>query len=767
MRLRQIRLRMLLAILVVAASVPVTLLTFALLLRSWDDQAKVAERQIVETARAVSVSVDQEVESAITALNVLANLDVFDAWSLPRFQDAALRLVAQRAGWLGLVLLEPSGRFLAHTASPSAVGSRPAQTWSRVITESRRAAVSDLTEDPATRQHFVAVGVPVMRNGNLQFVLAAHLSSAVFDNILRRQNVSANGAITLTDATRRIIARTRGERAQVGQPPSADFVEAAGRMEEGTWHAKLADGQTAYAGMSRSALTGWTVGISQPSELIDAPIRNTFWMLAAASLVVLAMAIAIALALSRALMRSLSAATLASQALARGHPIVPPENALVAELQALWNGLREAQSILGRRLHERDQADRERVRALEAERVARESSEKDQIRLAVTLGSIADAVLASDQAGRVVMLNPIAETLTGWHESEALGRPVEEVYRIVDEGTHAPAESPVARIYRAGRISGPSRSVVLLARDGREFPIEESGAPIATRDGRVLGVVLVFRDASKRREAEKLREALLAREQAARQDAESLNQSKDQFVAMISHELRAPLNAIYGWVQLLQGGKLDPAQQSRALEVIERSTRAQTQLIDDLLDMSRVLRGSLRLELCPLDLSAAVHTSVETVRPAAAAKLLELELSTQPGIVISADPDRLQQILGNVLGNAIKFTPQGGRIDVKLHRQSDHALIVVRDSGIGIEADLMPHLFEAFRQGESASKRAHGGLGIGLALVHNLVEKHGGTVSAHSEGRGKGAAFTMRFPLYRSEGGAHEDSSHAPASATT
>jgi signal transduction histidine kinase len=270
----------------------------------------------------------------------------------------------------------------------------------------------------------------------------------------------------------------------------------------------------------------------------------------------------------------------------------------------------------------------------------------------------------------------------------------------------------------------------------------------------VLGIVLVFRDISARREAERLREALLAQEQAARRDAETRNQSKDQFVAMVSHELRAPLNAIYGWVQLLQGGKLEPAQQVRALEVIERSTRAQTQLIDDLLDMSRVLRGELRLEMSVVDLSAAVQSAVEAIRPTASQKSLTLEVALQPEVLVHADPDRLQQILGNLLGNALKFTPQDGRIEVRLTREYATAVVQVRDTGIGIEPELLPHLFEPFRQGHKASQRSRSGLGIGLALVRYLVEKHGGSVQAASDGHDCGAIFTLRFPALAEQPGA-------------
>ena len=744
MRLRQVRLRLLLALLVLAASVPLALLTVSLLFRSWDDQIASAERRNVEIARAISISVEQEVEGALAALNVMATLDVFDAWQYSRFQDAALRLVGQRPGWLGLILVDPQGRVLVNTAYPSAIGGTVMHSWWDAVIKTRRAAVSELFEDPASRQHFVVVAVPVMRNAALQFVLAAQISTNALGNLLARQSVPPNGVITLIDANKRILARTHAEPGLVGRPAGPDLVDAAGRMEEGAWRARLPDGRSAYAALSKSALTGWTVAMAQPSEAIDRPIRQAFWMLAAVGLVVLTAAMAIALALGRTLIRSLAAVTVATQALARGHGVSSQPSALT-ELEELWSGLREAQAILERRLRERDEADRERQRALESERVARETSEKDQVRLAVTLSSIADAVLATDPSGRVTILNEVAQTLTGWAESDALGRPIEDVFALIDEATREPLESPVARVYREGRILG-SGHPLLVAREGRELPIEFSGAPIHSADGRLQGAVLVFRDATRAREAERMREALLAREQQARQDAEHMSQSKDEFVATISHELRAPLNAIYGWVQLLQGGTLDPAQQRRAVDVIERSTRAQTQLIDDLLDMSRVIRGDLRLELAPTDLPPVLNAAIESVRPSAAAKKLEVQMTEAQPVAVLADPDRLQQIFANVLVNAIKFTPQGGRIEVRLACENGDAVVRISDNGLGIEPELLPHIFEPFRQAEAGGgKRSRGGLGIGLALVRHLVEKHEGSVHAESGGPGKGTTFTIRL----------------------
>jgi CheY-like chemotaxis protein len=260
--------------------------------------------------------------------------------------------------------------------------------------------------------------------------------------------------------------------------------------------------------------------------------------------------------------------------------------------------------------------------------------------------------------------------------------------------------------------------------------------------------VLVFRDASERREAERHKQAVLSREQEARREAESLSRSKDEFVATVSHELRTPLNAIFGWVRLLRSGSLNETQSAHALEVVERNTRSQAQLIEDLLDMSRVVTGHLRLDVRRVELPSVIHAAVDAVRPACEAKELTVGLDLDASVgPISGDPDRLQQIVWNLLTNSVKFTEKGGRIDISLKAEGSDAVLRVKDTGIGMSAELLPHVFERFKQGASSASRAHSGLGIGLALVLHLAEMHGGTVVAHSEGEGKGSSFTLRFPM--------------------
>jgi len=236
--------------------------------------------------------------------------------------------------------------------------------------------------------------------------------------------------------------------------------------------------------------------------------------------------------------------------------------------------------------------------------------------------------------------------------------------------------------------------------------------------------------------------------QDARAGAEKANRAKDEFLATLSHELRTPLTPILGWTVMLRSGTLDPAAVHRGLEVIERNVRAQTQLIGDLLDVSRIITGKLRLEVSPIAVVPVVEAGVEAVRSSAEAKEITLGMelpSEMPTIV--GDPDRLQQVVWNLVSNAVKFTPQGGRIDVRLRQDGSFLSLSVTDNGKGIEPEFIPHVFERFRQADSTSTRSHGGLGLGLAIVRHLVELHGGTVYAESGGVGEGSTFTVRLPL--------------------
>ena len=253
---------------------------------------------------------------------------------------------------------------------------------------------------------------------------------------------------------------------------------------------------------------------------------------------------------------------------------------------------------------------------------------------------------------------------------------------------------------------------------------------------------------AERKEAEDQLRASLMREQMARAEAEHANRLKDEFLATVSHELRTPLNAIIGWSHMLRQGRLDERTVTRAIETIERNAQSQAQLVEDILDVSRMITGKLRLNIAAVDVASVINAAIDCVQLAADSKDIQLEVTLDPSARrVNGDESRLQQVVWNLLSNAIKFTPQGGRVSVRLERTGSSAQIRVSDTGEGIQPNILPYIFDRFRQGDGTSTRRHGGLGLGLAIVRHLVELHGGTVHADSAGEGSGATFTVRLPL--------------------
>ena len=315
----------------------------------------------------------------------------------------------------------------------------------------------------------------------------------------------------------------------------------------------------------------------------------------------------------------------------------------------------------------------------------------------------------------------------------------------------------------------------------RELGIESALFVPLVADGRVIGALALAADASGRHFdatdlalAEELarrlgaavdRARLFALAQAERRRAEEANRAKDEFLAVVSHELRTPLNAVLGWSRMLRSGSLDAAQAARALETVERNAAAQAQLIDDILDVSRIITGKLRLNVASVDLHRVVEAALDAVRPAAGAKGVRLQAVLDPAAgPVPGDADRLQQVAWNLIANAVKFTPKGGRVHVRLARDESHAAIAVEDTGAGIDPAFLPHAFERFRQADAGTTRAYGGLGLGLSIVRHIVELHGGTVTAASDGPGRGASFTVRLPVAPIRSTAPAPLSYAPSS---
>ena len=284
-----------------------------------------------------------------------------------------------------------------------------------------------------------------------------------------------------------------------------------------------------------------------------------------------------------------------------------------------------------------------------------------------------------------------------------------------------------------------------VAKDGRYVPISLTVSPVRNRQGVVIGASKIARDITDRLRAEEERARLLASEQAARAQAEEANRAKDEFLATASHELRTPLNAILGWSAMLEQTASLDGRTSKGLQSINRNTRALAQLVDDLLDVSRMISGKMRLDVAPMDLGDVIDAAVETILPAASAKDIGIHVAVDPASrTMTGDATRLQQAVWNLLSNAVKFTAAGGRVEVRTRLDDGQIELTVTDSGIGIDATFLPYVFDRFRQADASSTRAQSGLGLGLAIVRHLVELHGGSVRAESDGRDAGTRFVVQ-----------------------
>ncbi|MEO1299961.1 MAG: ATP-binding protein, partial [Cyanobacteria bacterium J06636_16] len=299
--------------------------------------------------------------------------------------------------------------------------------------------------------------------------------------------------------------------------------------------------------------------------------------------------------------------------------------------------------------------------------------------------------------------------------------------------------------------------------NGDLIDINLSLAPLYDADGYVYGAVMTAVDITVRKQIETQRLSLLKQETSARAAAESANRIKDEFLAVLSHELRTPLNSIVGWIKLIKKGNLKPSVLQKALDTIERNAVVQARLIEDLLDLSRIIRGQVRLTVVPVAMAALIRTTVDTLRPAIEAKSIRISLELATDIDrILADPNRFQQILWNLLSNAIKFTPASGSVTVKLELIDTCLQLQVIDSGIGMTADFLPHVFEFFRQADGSATRSQGGLGLGLAITRRLIELHGGTIEVDSPGLDQGTTFTVRLPMQTDQTKAQIDQTSCP-----
>ncbi|HXC51463.1 MAG TPA: ATP-binding protein [Candidatus Limnocylindrales bacterium] len=377
----------------------------------------------------------------------------------------------------------------------------------------------------------------------------------------------------------------------------------------------------------------------------------------------------------------------------------------------------------------------------EATRNAQRVMHAEHERLSTTLASIGDGVITTDADARVIYLNGVAEALTGWTQADAAAQPLEDVFAVINEHTQQRIDNPATSALREGAIMGLANHTVLLSKDGRSIPIDDSAAPIRDRSGRVVGCVLIFRDVAEKRRAD--------RELAeSRANLQAADRRKDEFLATLAHELRNPLAPIRNSLQIMRLAGDDKPVVEQAVATMERQVDQMVHLVDDLLDVARISRGKIELRRERVELAGIVQQAVDLCRPLAENMRHEIRVSlpAEP-LHLQADAVRLSQVLGNLIHNACKYTERGGRIELVAEPHDGELVVAIKDTGIGIPPDMLPRVFEMFTQVDQTRERAQGGLGIGLTLAKELVEMHGGTIEVHSEGRGRGTEVVVRLPL--------------------
>jgi PAS domain S-box-containing protein len=387
---------------------------------------------------------------------------------------------------------------------------------------------------------------------------------------------------------------------------------------------------------------------------------------------------------------------------------------------------------------------KERDKALTDARSRGRELQQQKDLLSVTLASIGDCVMVTDNVGRINFMNPVAEQVTGWTLEEARGRPTAEVFRILNEQSREPVDNPVEKVMKHGVIVGLANHTLLIRKDGSEVPIDASGAPIRDPEGAMRGVVLVFRDFSEHREADReLRQA--------KEEAETANKAKDQFLAMLSHELRTPLTPVLATLNLWEASEDVPASLHTDVQMLRRSIELEARIIDDLLDLTRIARGMLSFSAEDTDVNALIEFLVGLSRSEFHEKQLKLSLELEaPEHIIHTDVARLQQVLWNILRNAIKFTENRGTVTITTANDGRGNIdIIIKETGIGMTPETLSRLFLPFEQADRSRTGRYGGLGLGMAISNALIELLEGKLTAESEGLGRGSTFTVSFPTVK------------------
>jgi len=738
--------RRLLAVVLVALA-PIVALSGVNLVLSARQQRADQLRATTETMRAMVGAVDTELDRLTAVLQALAASSSLQRGDLQDFHDTVRRAKAQDPSWANIVLADPAGKQLVNLLRPygASLPDRPARPDMFVlVVRDRRPTIGPVVpHGPIIHTPTFAIDVPVMRGSELRYVLTGVVDPESIRGVIHQQRVPPDAVVSILDARGNHVARSREHEQWLAKPASEALRALMAGGSEGAGPSVTLEGQQIYAAFSRSPTTGWSVAAGLPREAIDGPVRRSYLTVGLGLALSLALGLLASSLAARSVSRPIDALRLAAQAVGRGERSPPPSTGL-PEVREVADALVSAHAA--------------REKQLEAERAARADAEaashaKDELlaaqqredvsarRLAAIVDSSDDAIVSKTLDGVVTSWNPAAERMFGYPAAEAIGR---HITLIIPTERRAEEDEVLARIRRGQKID--HFDTVRVAKDGRRIEISLTVSPVRSSRGEIIGASKIARDITERRRLEAERAQALAAEQAARAEAERANRAKDEFLAMLGHELRNPLGAITAALRVVDLWGLADDRGVQAREIITRQMGSLVRLVDDLLDVGRLTTGKIALTRIPVDLTTVVRRGVDALTKEGPSPRVEC-LTAEP-VWIEGDETRLEQIVSNLLGNALKFTPTDGRITVGVSAAAGEAILRVEDTGMGIAPDLLPRIFDLFVQGETELHRPRAGLGIGLTLVHRLVDLHGGRIEAASGGLpGRGSVFTVRFPL--------------------
>ncbi len=796
--MRKTRLRHRLLLIATVAIVPLAVMSAIALQALLEQQRHQSEEAALNLTRAMATAVDNELRLTISALQSLALTEAIGSPSPDQLASAyqlATSALAARPEWRAVLLTRPSGEVVFNTVLPFG-RALPPLTEPASLADVRRTgapAVGPLTTGPLGNKG-VPVRVPVLRDGQMRYALTAVLKPESIVAVINRQRIPADWVVSVFDSSNVRIARSRDQEQFLGTRPSESLRQLLASLngrDEAFGPTTTMEGERVHTALARTKSSRWTVALGVPTAVGDRALRQSVLVFGGGiALSVLLGALAAGFA-SRKIERAIDRLRDAAAALGRGDPVEGTASG-IAEIEATSSALVAAAELRAR-------SEKEREALLDGERTARAAAEQAQRRLQLLAGASSSlsnsleekSVLASIAASIVpdvadlcridlIDADGVLERKLTHHRdparSEAISRWVaKSVSSAATPGTFAwviaTGQTFIANFDKVGEIEGAdpgalefarlvglrSACVVPLVARGKTIGVmaaiqAESGRRFAADDAALIGEIA-------RRAALALDNVrLFGESQAALSHAQSAGRVKDEFLAMLGHELRNPLAPIVTSLELM--ARRDGGADAPERRVIERQVRHLSRLVDDLLDVSRIAAGKVELHKQAVDLRDVVEQALELARPAMAGRLAPPAVSVPDEPVwVNGDPVRLAQVVCNLLTNAAKFSDLGGRIDIDLRHGQGEARLVVVDEGVGIPSDLLAQIFERFVQGSQSLHRAKGGLGLGLAIVRNIVDLHDGSVTAESDGPGRGSRFTVVLP----EGPAPAASAGGPA----